>query len=70
MPLALSITRVITQDSLNLEAKPLEDASKWLEAYRQFWEGTYQRLDALLEELKGSGRSPRPITRRRRKKNL
>ena len=36
-----------------LEATPLAEATKWLEAYRRFWEGNYQRLDALLEELKG-----------------
>src|ERR1700736_1799417 len=35
-----------------LEAKPLAEATKWLERYRQFWEGNFQRLDALLEELK------------------
>src|SRR5881409_1296471 len=31
-----------------LEAKPLGEATKWLERYRRFWEGNYQRLDALL----------------------
>jgi DNA-binding transcriptional ArsR family regulator len=35
-----------------LEAKPLADATKWLERYRRYWEGNYRRLDALLEELK------------------
>jgi DNA-binding transcriptional ArsR family regulator len=35
-----------------LEAKPLADASGWLERYRQLWEGNFRRLDALLEELK------------------
>jgi DNA-binding transcriptional ArsR family regulator len=35
-----------------LEAKPLAQATEWLERYREFWEGNYQRLDALLEELK------------------
>src|SRR5712671_2501743 len=35
-----------------LEAKPLADASEWLEGYRQFWEGRFQRLDAVLEDLK------------------
>lgn len=35
-----------------LEPKPLADATKWLERYRRLWEGNYQRLDALLEELK------------------
>src|SRR5579864_6618883 len=34
-----------------LEAKPLADISEWLERYRQFWEGRFQRLDTLLEEL-------------------
>jgi len=35
-----------------LEAKPLADANAWLESYRQFWEGSFQRLDALLDEMK------------------
>jgi len=35
-----------------LEAKPLAEASEWLEKYRQLWEGNFQRLDALLEEMK------------------
>src|SRR5688500_17112769 len=35
-----------------LEAQPLAEASEWLENYRRFWEGNFQRLDALLEELK------------------
>jgi len=36
----------------HLEAKPLADATIWLEDYRRFWEGNFQRLDALLDELK------------------
>jgi DNA-binding transcriptional ArsR family regulator len=35
-----------------LEAKPLAEATGWLERYRDIWEGNYGRLDALLEELK------------------
>jgi DNA-binding transcriptional ArsR family regulator len=35
-----------------LEAKPLGQASAWLDEYRKFWEGSYQRLDVLLAELK------------------
>lgn len=35
-----------------LEAKPLAEATQWLENYRRFWEGSYERLDALLDELK------------------
>src|SRR5437773_5959613 len=30
-----------------LEAKRLEEADKWLERYRQLWEGNYQRLDSV-----------------------
>lgn len=35
-----------------LEAEPLEEAVAWLENFRLYWEESYQRLDALLEELK------------------
>jgi DNA-binding transcriptional ArsR family regulator len=46
-----------------LEAKPLAGATEWLERYREYWEGNYQRLDALLEELKTKKRK-RTSTRR------
>ena len=46
-----------------LEAKPLAEATKWLERYREYWEGNYQLLDALLEELKTKKRK-RTSTRR------
>ena len=35
-----------------LEPKPLGEANGWLENYRRFWEGSFQRLDTLLEEMK------------------
>jgi DNA-binding transcriptional ArsR family regulator len=35
-----------------LEPKPLAEATEWLEGYRRFWEGSFQRLDALLDQLK------------------
>jgi DNA-binding transcriptional ArsR family regulator len=35
-----------------IQAKPLAEASEWLEGYRQIWEANFQRLDALLDELK------------------
>jgi DNA-binding transcriptional ArsR family regulator len=43
-----------------LEAKRLEQATEWLERYREFWEGNYQRLDALLEDLKRKQKKRRP----------
>lgn len=35
-----------------LEAKPLAEATQWLERYREFWEESFQHLDAVLEDLK------------------
>ena len=35
-----------------LDAGPLAEATEWMERYRQFWERSFQRLDALLGELK------------------
>lgn len=42
-----------------LEAVPLAEATEWLENYRKFWEGSYQRLDALLEQLKAQKNTKR-----------
>jgi len=49
-----------------LEAKPLADASGFLERFREFWEGSFTRLDALLEEMKGAERRRAPTKRRER----
>jgi DNA-binding transcriptional ArsR family regulator len=46
-----------------LEARPLSEANEWLERYREYWEESFQRLDALLEELKTAEK-----TRRRSKR--
>jgi len=35
-----------------LEARPLRDATQWLQGYRRFWAESFQRLDVLLDELK------------------
>ena len=35
-----------------LEARPLVEANAWIEDYREIWEANFQRLDALLGELK------------------
>jgi DNA-binding transcriptional ArsR family regulator len=39
-----------------LEAAPLAEATDWLVRYRQFWEGSLERLDALLAELQSGGK--------------
>jgi len=51
-----------------LEAKPLAQATEWLERYRQFWEGNFQRLDALLDELKTGERKAKKEKRKRAKR--
>ena len=48
-----------------IEGSPLEDAFGWLRDYRRFWERSYERLDALLDELKAEG--TRTVRARRRK---
>src|SRR5262245_35088385 len=49
--------RVVGRTHLcRIEAKPLADASEWLEEYRRFWEGSFERLDALLDDLRSQER--------------
>jgi DNA-binding transcriptional ArsR family regulator len=49
-----------------IEARALAEANAWLESYRQLWEGTFRKLDAVLQELKtSSGRGPQ-VKRKRR----
>jgi DNA-binding transcriptional ArsR family regulator len=38
-----------------IEAAPLQEASDWLEKYRELWEANYERLDALLDVMKSQG---------------
>jgi DNA-binding transcriptional ArsR family regulator len=49
-----------------LEAVPLAEASAWLDRYRRFWEEQFQRLDAVLEDLKPKDAKRRRTARRRR----
>ncbi len=35
-----------------LRPAPLQELEVWLEKYRSLWEGNFQRLDALLDEMK------------------
>ena len=46
-----------------IDAAPLADASRWLERYRRLWEGNFQRLDALLMEMKSATRQRRRAAR-------
>jgi DNA-binding transcriptional ArsR family regulator len=48
----ISRSRDAQRRPCRIEAKPLAEANKWLERYRRFWDGNFQRLDALLDEMK------------------
>ncbi len=52
----VSIGRDAQRRPRKLEAKPLAEATEWLENYRKFWEGRFRKMDALLEEMKGMRR--------------
>ena len=68
----ISRGRVAQRRPCRLEAAPMGDASEWLDGYRRFWEASYERLDALLEEMKlvrraGAARKEKPRKRSRRR---
>ena len=42
-----------------IEARPLAEANRWLEAYRNIWEANFDRLDALLDEMKSEKQKPK-----------
>ena len=63
----VSIGRDAQRRPRRLEAKPLGDASEWLERYRDRWEARFQKLDQLLTELQSGKKTQRkPRNRRRR----
>ena len=50
-----------------LNAKPLANASGWIEAYRKHWEEAFARLDEVLEELQAANRKPEKKGGKRKK---
>ena len=50
-----------------IEASGLRDVADWVDAYRRFWEESFDRLDQYLQTLKAKERKhvPRPRKRRR-----
>ena len=42
-----------------LDARPLADATEYLEGYRKFWEASFERLDNLLDEMKAAQKKKR-----------
>jgi DNA-binding transcriptional ArsR family regulator len=39
-----------------LEARPLAEATEWLEQYRAFWGASYERLDVVLGEMRAGAK--------------
>jgi DNA-binding transcriptional ArsR family regulator len=50
-----------------LEPKPFAEATEWLEKYRRLWAANFQRLDALLEQMKLDQLKPKEKRRGRKK---
>lgn len=48
----ISRRRQATARFSHLEAEPLREAAVWLARYQEYWEQSYDRLDALLATLK------------------
>lgn len=48
-----------------IRARPLKDASAWLEGYRKFWEESFDRLDDFLKELQADLKTQSDTRRRK-----
>jgi DNA-binding transcriptional ArsR family regulator len=49
-------SRRATSRLSHLEAAPLREATTWLATYREYWEESYDRLDALVAGLEAAQR--------------
>ena len=47
-----------------LEGGRLEEAAAWMDRYRRFWEGGFDRLDAYLGEMKKAKKEKRHVRRK------
>lgn len=69
----ISHSQIAQSRPRRLQAKPLKEATVWLEEYKRFWETSFERLDDLLEELKLEAQNEKPKSvkqqNKRRKKN-
>jgi DNA-binding transcriptional ArsR family regulator len=62
-------TSVGTSRPVRIEAGPMREAADWLEKYREFWEKSYQRLDALLEILQTPNNTDKPSKAKKQRKD-
>jgi DNA-binding transcriptional ArsR family regulator len=50
-----------------LEAGPLQEVADWVEGYRRFWEGSFDRLDEYLRDVQSADKRRPPKGRGRRR---
>jgi DNA-binding transcriptional ArsR family regulator len=62
-------SNVGTSRPVRIEAGPMREAADWLEKYREFWEKSYQRLDALLEILQTPHNTDKPTKTKKQRKD-
>ncbi|MCD7059533.1 ArsR/SmtB family transcription factor [Pelagibacterium xiamenense] len=56
----ISRSRTAQWRPCRLEGAPLRGVAEWLEAYRKFWDGSFDRLDDYLDDIqKGDPDGPR-----------
>jgi DNA-binding transcriptional ArsR family regulator len=48
----ISRSRDAQRRPCRIEGAPLKEATEWIDQYRRFWEGSLDRLDDYLKELK------------------
>lgn len=51
-------TRTAQWRPCRLQAAPLKDVADWIGHYKQYWEESFDRLDAYLKELQQKGHRP------------
>lgn len=56
----ISRDRKATTRPSHLEAETLQRATLWMEGYRQFWDESFERFDAVLDQVKST--TPQPTS--------
>jgi DNA-binding transcriptional ArsR family regulator len=64
----ISVGQAAQRRPRRIQAKPLAEAHAWIERYRDIWETSFARLDALLEELTASAATPARESKRKRRR--
>ena len=61
----ISRSRDAQRRPCRIVAQPLAEANDWLERYRKLWEGNFERLDLLLDQMKTHTKTARTAKRRK-----